>query len=139
MGSTHFKKPRDKPKRSRGGVDNSPLREGSPETMGLMLRIAAIILVALCPTVAALPANMIAWGYGALPGTMTLTGFQVRRCSTNACINACAPTDLDTGSVGPTTFTFADPLVVAAISYIYEVQAVGTVDGVPQRSSASNQ
>lgn len=98
----------------------------------------ALLLVCLSPWPAtALPRNPIAWDYGALPGNMTLTGFQVRRCVTTACGTACTLADLSGGSVVAAVRAYTDTAVVAATSYVYDVQAVGTVEGVAARSEGA--
>lgn len=95
----------------------------------------ALLLSCLLPLRAtALPRNPIAWDYGALPGNMTLTGFQVRRCVTTACGTTCTLADLSGGTVGAGVRTYTDTAVVAATSYVYDVQAIGTVDGNATRS-----
>lgn len=96
------------------------------------------VLLCLIPLHAtALPRNPMAWDYGALASNMTLTGFQVRRCTTSACGTTCVLADLAGGAVGAAIRTYTDTAVVAATSYVYDVQAVGTVNGTATRSTGT--
>lgn len=105
-----------------------------------MQRLLRLLLVLVCLTpltATALPRNPIAWDYGSIPGNMTLTGFQVQRCVTTSCGTACTLTDLVGGTVGAAVRTYTDTAVTAATSYLYDVQAIGTVDGNATRSTGT--